>query len=190
MNREQTGRTMVLETVHGSRLYGLAGPDSDYDTYRVVDGGPTTQHVSGNRDILQVALDDFLRFCYEGSHQALEALWSPIKTVCDPRWIAMFSGVQPDMVSATSRYVGAIANMGTRHGKTRIGDYSQISFKHRRHMLRLAKNLDCLYRYGRFNPVCPPPMVEWLNATAAGSRDMFVAELAATCPAELENLPF
>jgi len=182
---------ILLETIHGSRLYGLARPDSDTDTYRVVLGGQTRQHVSPvhGTDVLTVTLPDFLTYVAQGSHQALEALWSPIKTV-DSRYAPLFAGLHPDLANATSRYVGAIINMGTQHGKTRITGYSQITMKYRRHMLRLASNLRDLFCTGGFNPVCDASTVTWLDETAASDRDTFVHALTTTCPVTLEGLPF
>lgn len=43
---------MILSTVHGSRLYGLAHSGSDYDTYEVVLQGRTRQRVAGSGSTL------------------------------------------------------------------------------------------------------------------------------------------
>lgn len=85
-----TRKTQVmLETVHGSHLYGLSRPDSDLDTYRVVskqhDMVPgrqprlkTKQTLRGEDDVLEINLTEFLLKCDEGVPQALEAMFSPV----------------------------------------------------------------------------------------------------------------
>lgn len=85
----------VLETVHGSHLYGLATPTSDLDTYRVVarraedysalevrgsEHFKTVQTIKDGDDVLVTNLSAFLRKCDEGVPQALEALFSPVAT--------------------------------------------------------------------------------------------------------------
>jgi len=39
---------ILLKTIHGSRLSGLARPDSDWDWYTVIEGGRTGQKVTGD----------------------------------------------------------------------------------------------------------------------------------------------
>lgn len=80
----------LLETVHGSHLYGLARPESDLDTYRVVMNEPeaskvlklkTKQSLSGKDDVLETSLSAFMMKCSEGVPQALEAMFSTVATV-------------------------------------------------------------------------------------------------------------
>lgn len=80
----------LLETVHGSHLYGLSRPESDLDTYRVVANDPegdrqfalrTRQKLSGVDDVLETNLTAFLLKADEGVPQALEAMFSRMATV-------------------------------------------------------------------------------------------------------------
>lgn len=80
----------LLETVHGSHLYGLARPESDLDTYRVVTNDPTAdrtfslrtrQKLDGMDDVLETNLTAFLLKADEGVPQALEAMFSRMATV-------------------------------------------------------------------------------------------------------------
>lgn len=81
------GKTVMLETVHGSHLYGLNHAGSDVDTYRVVTDShkarynrqrrsKTTHKITGDDDVTVVSLSSFLNQCWEGVPQALEAMFS------------------------------------------------------------------------------------------------------------------
>lgn len=80
----------LLETIHGSHLYGLANATSDRDYYRVIEnqteftanGKPkqksnkTKQRIHNGDDVLEISLSSFLIKCDEGVPQALEAMFS------------------------------------------------------------------------------------------------------------------
>lgn len=51
--------SVVLETIHGSHLYGLAHENSDRDVYRVQTGVKTRQTIVGDSDTMLVSLTDF-----------------------------------------------------------------------------------------------------------------------------------
>lgn len=74
-------KQIIFETVHGSRLYGLDHEQSDYDLYRVYEGGGTRlkQRMSDGVDVVSGDLNAFVSRALSGSHQSLEALFSPVK---------------------------------------------------------------------------------------------------------------
>lgn len=69
---------LLLRTVGGSRLYGTASPDSDWDWYEVHDRvRPRQRKDAQGQDIIKMPLGTWLRLCEKGTHQALDALWAP-----------------------------------------------------------------------------------------------------------------
>lgn len=68
---------LLLRTLAGSRLYGTAGPDSDWDFYEVYDDIRPRQTPSFHADTIQMPLSKWIMLCEKGTHQALDALWCP-----------------------------------------------------------------------------------------------------------------
>jgi len=178
---------ILLKTIHGSRLSGLARPDSDWDWYTVVDDGRTRQRINGDQDKLTVSLADFLRNVYAGEVAALCALWSPVAEI-DPRWAPMFASLHPDIMGATRKFSGAIsafAVFGTGQRRRPAGSFDTLDLKAKRHMLRLSLFLDDLWRDGRFCPRLDADTLRWVIQTAEFGQDEFTSELLRTCPVSL-----
>lgn len=134
--------TTILETIHGSHLYGLNHADSDRDTFRVVatsDRARTKHKVTEESDSVVMPFDRFMENVFNGSHQSCEALFSPVKTV-DPRYAPLFEGMRVTGEDAFARY------------RRTIRAFSYGTDKQRRHAVRLGFNLRDLRRCGRFNP--------------------------------------
>lgn len=68
---------LLLRTLAGSRLYGTAGPDSDWDWYEVHDHVRPRQSKRGGIDTIRMPLSKWIMLCEKGTHQALDALWCP-----------------------------------------------------------------------------------------------------------------
>lgn len=68
---------LLLRALGGSRLYGTAGPDSDWDWYEVHDHIRARQSKVDGQDRIRMPLSQWLRLCEKGTHQALDALWAP-----------------------------------------------------------------------------------------------------------------
>lgn len=69
---------LLLRALAGSRLYGTARPDSDWDWYEVYTNDKRAhQGKSGSLDTIKMPLSQWLRLCEKGTHQALDALWCP-----------------------------------------------------------------------------------------------------------------
>lgn len=138
---------LVFETVHGSRLYGLAHEDSDHDLFRVVtDRATKSRHYKdGDLDVTEVGLSLFLERAASGSHQAVEAMFSPYKIWGDES--------HKEVIES---YVVYGTDVVEKYERT-IKKFCHGDFKQRRHALRLALNLAGLRKRGRFYPV----LSEW-----------------------------
>ena len=138
-------KTVIFDTIHGSHLYGLATGSSDLDVYRVFEGTGTQlkQGVHGSLDLVRGDLEAFVIRAQSGSHQSLEALFSPVK-----QW-------GPGMESKWGPYLAGFRVTGSevfeKYERT-IKKFCYGDFKRRRHACRLAFNLGELRHSGRFNP--------------------------------------
>lgn len=149
--------TVLLETVHGSYLYGLDHCDSDLDTYRVISrfSGARPNRVrhqvdkAAGTDVTTVGLSTFMHHCEEGVPQALEAMFSPVATIDS----------FPDLRAAYR--VGS--TMRRTYMRTAKNFAMSGEHKKQRHALRLLTNLWVGQRTGRFNPVLNHVDRIWLN---------------------------
>lgn len=135
---------VIFSTIHGSHLYGLAHEGSDLDTYTVTNSLRTRvrQSVSGSDDSVRVGLNAFLVRALGGSHQSVEALFSPVK-----EWNPAFAHLRPMIENMVVCGSEVYAKYERTIHKFCFGD-----FKRRRHAIRLSQNLAGLRRDGRFNP--------------------------------------
>ena len=180
---------VVLETLSGSRLYGLETPSSDWDYYRVIldpELKKTDHSITedGEFDNLTSDFNRFQELVFTGTHQALEALWSPIKVV-DPNYLPFFEALRPNINMATEKYYKAIKHVGQSHGKKNL-KFSEIPYKHKRHALRLALNLGDLWEYGKFNPRLSEDRVSFVNTVASLSKNRFYTILQRVTPVDLQ----
>lgn len=150
--------TVIFTTIHGSHLYGLNHPGSDIDTFTVTDTNRRAhQVVAGNSDSVTIGWDAFLMNAFTGSHQSLEAMFSPHKEWHTQQWLMPY-----------------VANFRAM-GETVIGKYHRTiksfafsdDMKKRRHACRLWLNLQDLRVEGRFNPVMTETQKLWASNLAA-----------------------
>lgn len=161
---------ILFKTVHGSRLYNLAHEDSDDDFYVVVNKVKTNkkryakQSIIDGVDTTVVDLGTWLHFCEVGVPQALEAMMSrkPLIDKIGPLRAQYRAGSQ-----TWDRYLRTIKSFAME------GD-----FKHKRHSLRLALNLNSLASTGRFNPTLTPEQVEFVTKVASAGSPAFVYDYA------------
>lgn len=147
---------ILYKTIHGSRLYGLAHEDSDYDWYTVVAGSrKTSQKITGDQDNTIVDFGTFVRQAQTGAPQALEAMFS---TQAEVDHIAAFR---------------AGFRAGTNYDAYR-GIMKRIALtpkwdddKHRRLVLRLGMSMSELRRTGRFDPTLSRAQAMALNKASA-----------------------
>lgn len=151
---------IIFYTRHGSRLYGLHHEGSDYDTYTVTTSLKNkAQHdvnkVTGE-DKVRVGLDTFLIRVHEGSHQALEALFSPYKV-----WNPDYYHLQPMIDS----YRVAGPEVYAKYERT-IKHFCYGELKQRRHAVRLYLNLADMRQDGRFDPRVSETDLRLINSAA------------------------
>lgn len=156
--------TIIFSTVHGSHLYGMERAESDMDMFIVTDSKSrkATHRFDPERgvDVVSVGFDAFLTRVYEGSHQSVEALFSPFKL-----W-----NRESHLAEDYKPYLAGLRVTGTavfaKYERT-IARFCYGDFKRRRHAVRLALNLTDLRNEGRFNPVMSPQEVVMANDWAA-----------------------
>lgn len=159
---------VIFSTVHGSHLYGMAGPHSDVDSFTVTTStARARQNKVGDADTTFIGWDTFLEYCFTGSHQSLEALFSPYK-MWNPEYLyylPMLDGMRAGGSAVLSKY-----------GRTVTKFAHAQDFKRRRHACRLWLNMQRLRQDGRFNPVMTPEEILW--ATELATSDTTGDELA------------
>jgi len=150
--------TTIFSTVHGSRLYGMSNDDSDYDTFTVVTGGRRKgrHRVNGDQDRVVVTLPRFLDLVTSGSHQSVEALFSPYK-----EWNPEYESLRPFLES----YRIAGPEVFAKYERT-IKSFCYGDFKRRRHAVRLMWGLSQLRDHGFLVPVLRPQEVEYATSLA------------------------
>ena len=160
--------TSVLETIHGSHLYGLAHASSDVDSYLVLlePKGFAKQVKHGDDDSLVISLDRFVEQIGLGVPQALEALWSPVAEI--PReWRPFLSSLQPGRSDTIQRFRRTIVNFALcRGGRTGAAARQISQVKLHRHALRLLLELEDFCEHGHFSPTLTPDRVGWVKKTA------------------------
>jgi len=135
---------VILTTIHGSHLYGLAREGSDIDLFHVVKGSGTAKHkVTDQYDVTTVPFDTFMANVFSGSHQSCEALFSK-KAWVHPDYQPLFSGLRVTGADAFAKY------------RRTIHSFSYGDDKKRRHAVRLGFSLKGLRESGRFDPELTP----------------------------------
>lgn len=153
---------LIFTTPHGSRLYGWHHENSDHDIFEVTTSTrsrarQTVSYAEGT-DKVSVGLDTYLRRVREGSHQAVEALFSPYKV-----WGSSPEATYFRPYLSSLRVQGA--DVFAAYERT-IKRFCHGEFKQRRHAVRLALNLSDLRSEGRFNPVMSPFHIQWATRLA------------------------
>lgn len=158
-------REILFQTVHGSRLYGLAHANSDNDVYTVVTKKPYTgrgqgkaryakQTIVDKEDSMVVDFGTWVEMCKSGVPQALEAMFSQMPIVDK---IGSFRAGFRCGTEVYKRYFRTIKSFALSEDE---------GIKKRRHALRLALNLNELGMTGRFNPTLTPADAWWVTNMA------------------------
>lgn len=174
--------TVLLETIHGSKLYGLNHANSDDDSYIVTPTVRTKKalnakhKIDGNLDVVTVDFASFVQMSENGVPQALETMFSrktesPFFEDYRTSWFAS----DPRVID---RYVRTIHRFSM--------DDSDKQEKYRRHALRLSLNLDQLVYTGRFNPTLSENDVRLVKRLAQKPKEAYLKELNAVNPFDLE----
>lgn len=154
---QKSGQTLLLLTIHGSHLYGLANETSDVDYFAIISGNPTNRKKYARQtiddiDLNVVDLGTFLNGVNNGVPQYCEALMSRVPVV------DKISELRSDYVltpAIAERYLRTIKSFA-------LDD----TFKSKRHATRLALNLRSALAYGRFNPTLNDLEVAMCNTLA------------------------
>jgi len=148
----------IFTTIHGSRLYGFAHEGSDRDVFTVTDSpARKARHRKvGHEDHLTVGIFHFLDLATSGSHQSVEALFSPYKVWADT------DAARQYRVMLESIRVGGVAEKFERT----IRKFCYGDFKRRRHACRLSLALDSLRLHGHMNPALNAWQIDWCTRTA------------------------
>lgn len=152
-------KNLIFTTIHGSRLYGLAHPRSDWDVYEVYEGWDTElkQSVANGVDTVRGDLGAFVIRAATGSHQSLEALFSPVKTWApgmERKWGPYLEGFRVTGSEVFEKY------------ERTIKKFCYADYKRKRHAIRLAYNLGDLREFCRFDPRMKPEQITWANKYA------------------------
>lgn len=157
---------VIFSTIHGSHLYGMAHSDSDLDTYTVTTSARRkarhTVNEETGEDAVRIGWGTFLVQCHEGSHQALEALFSPYK-----QWNESFIHLKPMIES----YRVGGADVFAKYERTIRAFCHRDDFKSRCHAVRLALNLVGMRLRGRFNPALDEAVIPVIEAYAQRNGD-------------------
>ena len=104
---------IALATQHGSKLYGMDNAGSDDDWYLVLDDSMSSrralskQRKSGDDDRMLISMQQFIELIAEGSHQALEAKFSPFAYKAPVPYEAMINKTIPSNVGVGHKYRSA-----------------------------------------------------------------------------------
>lgn len=156
-------RAVLFKTVHGSRLYGLAHANSDWDYYAVVDKVKTTkaryakQKIVDGIDTMTVDFGTWIDMCKDGVPQACEAMFSEEVIIDD---ISDFRKSFRISTGANERYLRTITSFTMTQDP-----------KRKRHGLRLALNMHDFTRTGRFSPTLSPNEVDFVTEYAKKDCD-------------------
>lgn len=174
--------TVLLKTIHGSKLYGLNHADSDDDYYVVTPTVRTKKalnakhKIDGDLDVVTVDFASFVRMAENGVPQALETMFSkktesPFFEDYRTAWFAS----DPRTVA---RYIKTIKSFSL--------DESAKQEKYQRHALRLSLNLEQLVYTGRFNPTLNEGDVRTVKHLGALPKEQYLKELNKINPFDLD----
>lgn len=147
----ELGYDVIMATVHGSYLYGTAHSLSDVDFYVVVQEGKSKQKVyQDHTDVIMVTFEDFLSLINAGSHQAVEALYSPYKIVnFNSPYAAMLGALRPNKSAFVRKSLSAANSF---RGRAESEESKQKREKFLRHAARLEKSATDMCD-GKYHPV-------------------------------------
>lgn len=174
------GKTLAFSPT-GSRLYGLANADSDYDyvmIYQPVNatghqkGHNKAQFVQDSEDIQTRSLDSFLDSCRKGSSNDLDVIFSDQMQFADSAYAPMLRALRPNIVSAHHRFSSMI-----EVNVEKAESQPEKRYKFVRHAFRVALNGNKLFRFGRYNPTHTQEEVDWLNAMTDKHMDSTSEEI-------------
>lgn len=144
---------IIFTTIHGSHLYGTTTEISDKDYFVLTNNNHRSckQNISNGIDTVIMSFKTFQDRINNGSPQALEALFSPVK-IYNPTFSYFKDYFDSHKISG-----GIVFDTYKRT----IKSFCFGDLKKRIHAVRLAQNLIDLCQFGKFNPMVTnlPPML-------------------------------
>ena len=174
--------TVLLKTIHGSKLYGLNHADSDDDYYVVTPTVRTKRalnakhKIDGDLDVVTVDFASFTQMAENGVPQALETMFS--KKTVSPFFEEYRNSWFASDPRVIDRYIRTIKSFSLDDGPKQE--------KYQRHALRLSLNLEQLVYTGRFDPTLNRVDVRTVKRLAQKSKEEFMKELNAMNPFDLD----
>lgn len=146
------GKTVVLLSQTGSRLYGLANQHSDWDWYAVtLEDTKAHQKVVGDEDVTVMPLNRFLDLIAKGAPQALEVLWNP-EAYQDPRYAPLLSALRPNFWMARYHHLAEQSGGSFPEERYSAEEVAYRKRKHNRHRVRLVLQWEQMAQRGCFSP--------------------------------------
>jgi len=144
------GYEVIFATVHGSYLYGTAHSKSDVDFYVVVkEGNGKQKKYEDNSDVILIDLEHFLEKVKEGTHQSIEALYSPYAVWNDNSYYTpMVKRLYPSCTSFMKKCLSASTSLIERIESGGEKDIIKMS----RHAKRLEESAISMLE-GEYSPV-------------------------------------
>lgn len=154
---------LLFRTIHGSRLYGLANEDSDYDYWEVYSNkipSPAKdiqQKIAGKSDVVKMNLSTFMLYANRSSHQVLDCMFST-KVEFD-----LLSDFRNNFYINTATFVPLYERTIKAFGMRNESDGEpKYVLKSKRHALRMYYQLQDGLEHGRFNPTLTEERAQFL----------------------------
>lgn len=170
---------VILRVAHGSHLYGMARPDSDYDYYEIYDflnqryrpRKQAKQRINDDLDEVTVSLDRFKSICFNGVPQAIEVLFAPEEAwIVENGWLDISAQIKLELV----KHMPAVLET---YRRTAMNFFYSIKDqeKRRKHAFRLLLNANQLKTSGEMQSRLVTDQVELINwlVTSFNSEEKF-----------------
>lgn len=163
----------LIKVVHGSHLYGLNTPASDFDYYLVYEfpwknyrpKKQIHQNIKDDIDTTTASLDRFTDLCCKGVPQSLETLFAD-----SSKWLEYDNSWYHKGRKIRTLVKDNIPIVLETYKRTALNFFEKDDFKKNRHALRLCLNARDLKDKGCFNPTLEPDVREEMTRIAALPR--------------------
>lgn len=156
-----------MTCLSGSRLYGTANAQSDYDYYEIYDfynrryrpRKQAIQKIVGDLDEVKISLERFTDLCFKGVPQTIEVLFSPRETwVVENGWLDISSQIKSEL----NQHIPAILET---YKRTALNFFysKKDGEKKRRHAFRLLLNAKELKASGQMHTRLAIEQVNLIN---------------------------
>jgi predicted nucleotidyltransferase len=156
---------VILRTEHGSHLYGLAGPQSDYDYYEIYEflnkryrpRKQAAQNINDDQDVVALSVDRFESLCLKGVPQAVEVLFSPPEA-----WVHVEEGWHGIANHIKEQLPNHMPTILDTYRRTAL-NFHKGDAKQQRHAFRLVLNAKEL-QHGAMHARLTPDQIALVNS--------------------------